>query len=512
MNALVSRHLHIVWGVLVALAAAGAHAQSKPDHPFGPSKPIMGDYIVVFKDNVANPSAAAANLVAAGGGRLLHTYTSAIKGFAATLPEAAVQALQNNPNVDYIEQDQTVSLSTTEGSATWGIDRIDQLSLPLSTTYNYDKTGAGVYAFIIDTGIRADHTEFTGRVLAGFNSVSDNNGTNDCNGHGTHVSGTVGGTTYGVAKDVKLIPVRVLNCRGSGSWSGVIAGIDFAANDSRRPAVANMSLGGGLSASVNAAVAGASGKGVTMAVAAGNETADACGSSPASEPSAITVGATTSTDARASYSNFGTCVDIFAPGSAITSAWNTSSTSTNTISGTSMATPHVTGVAALVTQANQVDVVAPIGFGPADIAAIVISNAAANRISSPGTGSPNLFLYSLGTTLAVNSVQNLGVLLSSSASLVGTGPKAKGWQAKVVVKVFDVGLSADAVVANATVKAKFDSGSILSCVTGSTGTCTFTSATLATTTAATKLTVTGVTGTRMSYSGSADVTILNPKP
>src|SRR6185369_6941614 len=331
----------------LASSAATAQAVDPPaHHPFAPSQPIAGRYIVVFKQGVANPAAEAANATR-GGGQLHHVYSAAIKGFAATLPDSALAGLRNNPLVDYIEQDQTVSLNQTESGATWGLDRIDQVDRPLDTLYHFNYTGAGVTAFIIDTGIRADHVEFTGRVFEGYSAIADGRGTDDCNGHGTHVSGTVGGTTWGVAKQVSLRPVRVLDCRGSGTWSGVIAGIDWVANNTAvRPAVANMSLGGGKSTSVNAAVAGAVSKGVTMVVAAGNSSADACNYSPSSEPSALTVGATTSTDARASYSNFGSCVDIFAPGSSITSAWNTSSSATNTISGTSMASPHVTGVAA----------------------------------------------------------------------------------------------------------------------------------------------------------------------
>ncbi len=349
-------------------------ANDRAAHPFAASQPVSGRYIVVFKSSVGNPSAEAANAMRPAGasGRPLHTYSAAIKGFAADLPEAAVRALRNNPNIDYIEQDQTVSLQGSESPATWGLDRIDERPLTLNSTYNYDFDGTGVTAYIIDTGIRRTHLDIAGRVGTGYNAVADSNGTNDCNGHGTHVAGTVGGTTWGVAKNVTLVPVRVLNCKGSGSWSGVIAGIDWVANQKAaaptQPAVANMSLGGGYSTSVNAAVAGAVAKGVTMVVAAGNSNANACNESPSSEPSAITVGATTNTDARASYSNYGSCVDIFAPGSSITSAWNTSDTATNTISGTSMASPHVTGAAALVAQ-NSPDAT------PAAIANLMVTNA-----------------------------------------------------------------------------------------------------------------------------------------
>ncbi len=251
-------------------------------------------------------------------------------------------------------------------------------------------------AFIIDTGIRPDHVEFTGRLLPGYTAINDANGTTDCNGHGTHVAGTVGGTSWGVAKQVSLVPVRVLDCKGSGTWSGIIAGIDWVANNPLRPAVANLSLGGSKSSAVNAAVAGAVAKGVTMVVAAGNSNANACNYSPSSEPSAITVGATANGDARATYSNYGSCVDIFAPGTAVTSAWNTGSSASNTISGTSMASPHVAGVAALALQANP-------AASPAAITSFLVSKATAGVVTSAGTGSPNRLVYSSSRSAGARS-------------------------------------------------------------------------------------------------------------
>jgi hypothetical protein len=283
-------------------------------------------------------------------GQIHHTYSYAIKGFSATLPEAAYNAILKNPNVDYVEQDATVYAwqTTTQTGATWGIDRIDQRDLPLNQSYTYEQNGAGVLAYIIDTGIRASHVEFTGRIAPGFTAILDGRGTADCNGHGTHVAGTVGGTRYGVAKGVTLVPVRVLNCQGSGTWSGVIAGIDWVTgqknNAPNSPMVANMSLGGGGSDTVDTAVSKSVTAGVVYAVAAGNSNANACNYSPARAASALTVGSTTSSDARSSFSNFGTCVDLFAPGSSITSAWHTRNNAINTISGTSMASPHVAGV------------------------------------------------------------------------------------------------------------------------------------------------------------------------
>jgi subtilisin family serine protease len=350
-------------------------------------QPIADEYIVVFRDDVADPEVKAKDKERKlkSGKSLKHVYKAALKGFAAELTPEDVAALRADPDVAYVEQDQEVFASTTQSGATWGLDRIDARA-GLSGTFSYTSTGANVNAYIIDTGIRGTHTEFTGRVRAGFTAINDRNGTTDCNGHGTHVAGTVGGTTYGVAKRVTLYPVRVLNCRGSGTNSGVIAGIDWVADRHVKPAVANMSLGGGASQAINDAVQRAVTKGITMVVAAGNDGANACSYSPASAPNAITVGATTSTDARSSYSNFGSCVDVFAPGSSITSAWYRSDTQTNTISGTSMASPHVAGVAALYLQGSP-------GATPSAVAAAIKGGATTGAVTSAGSGSPNLLLY-----------------------------------------------------------------------------------------------------------------------
>jgi subtilisin family serine protease len=346
---------------------------------------VEGQYIVVL-----NEGANARSVAAVAGVSPRYVYTATVNGFAASLNNGQLNALQHNPNVAYIEQDQVVSTTTTQASATWGIDRIDQRDLPLSTTFSYLNTGLGVRAYIVDTGIRLTHTQFTGRVSSGYDAV-DGGSADDCNGHGTHVAGTVGGTTVGVAKGVSLVAVRVLDCAGSGTTSGVIAGVDWVGNNAVLPAVANLSLGGGASTTLDNAVQNAINKGVTFVVAAGNgntggKAQPACNYSPARVAAAITVSATSSTDAKASYANYGSCVDIFAPGNSILSSWYTSDTAGNTISGTSMASPHVAGVAALYLQSNT-------GASPATVSSALIAGATLNKVTSAGSGSPNRLLF-----------------------------------------------------------------------------------------------------------------------
>ncbi len=343
---------------------------------------VPDEYIVVFKPDVVDPLSKADAKAAKHQAMLKFKYDRAIKGFAARLSPGAVTALRSDPDVAYIEQDQAMAASTTQTGATWGIDRIDQRNLPLSGSYTYAATGTGVRAYIIDTGIQTDHPEFGTRASAVYDAFGGNG--QDCNGHGTHVAGTVGSSTYGVAKNVYLRAVRVLDCNGSGSNSGVIAGMNWVATNHIAPAVANMSLGGGYSQATNDAATNLSASGVFLAVAAGNSSADACNSSPSSAPGTVTVAATTSTDARASYSNYGACVDLYAPGSSITSTWLNSGT--NTISGTSMATPHVTGVAALYKAT----------YGDAAWSTIrdwLSANATANVVSGNISGTPNKLLY-----------------------------------------------------------------------------------------------------------------------
>ena len=345
-----NRHL-----VVVALAAFATLLFVLPGQAASAAKQR---YIVVLSDSVAQPGAVADQQARRIGAPVGSVFRHALKGYVATLTASQVAALRSDARVDFIEPDGIVEASATQSGAPWGLDRIDQRNRPLSGTFTYNATGAGVTAYIIDTGIRFGHSEFGGRAASGYDAV-DGGSADDCNGHGTHVAGTVGGSTYGVAKSVSLVAVRVLNCSGSGTTSGVIAGIDWvtATHQAGDPAVANMSLGGGASTALDNAVRNSIADGVSYAIAAGNGNfigiaQDACKYSPARVAEAMTIGATDSSDRKASWSNYGNCVDWFAPGVSITSSWYTSDTATNTISGTSMATPHTAGVAAQYLQTN----------------------------------------------------------------------------------------------------------------------------------------------------------------
>jgi subtilisin family serine protease len=381
----IRRTLATVAVAVVTASGVGATAGTAAAAPTS-----VATYIVTLKAGTV--PAPVATRAARLGGHIAHLYSAALSGFAVSLPTTVADRLKALPGVVAVERDRPVALFATQTSATWGLDRTDQRKLPLNGSYNYTATGSGVTAYVIDTGIRFDHADFGGRAVSGYDAV-DGGSADDCNGHGTHVSGTIGGSTYGVAKGVSLVAVRVLNCSGSGTNAGVIAGIDWvtANHQPGQPAVANMSLGGGASTALDSAVSRSIADGVSYAVAAGNGNSmgipqDACKSSPARVTDALTVGATDKTDKPASFSNYGTCVDLFAPGVSITSDWYTGATATNTISGTSMATPHVAGVAALYLQGNP-------AATPATVATVVKAATTKDAVPTNKTANNDL-LYS----------------------------------------------------------------------------------------------------------------------
>ncbi|NKQ54171.1 S8 family peptidase [Amycolatopsis sp. K13G38] len=384
---------------IVGGSTAAAQAQQGQIRDADTPGSVTDSYLVVLKDapNVTSKSEAKANILSLANNlgyrfsaEISHTFSSALRGFSIKASPAEAKRIAADSTVAYVVQNHVFHVADTQQDPpSWGLDRIDQRNLPLDSSYTYSTKADNVTAYVIDTGVRATHETFGGRVSGGKDFVDNDDDPNDENGHGTHVAGTIGGSEYGVAKGVHIVPVRVLDAQGSGTTEQVVAGIDWVADNHSGPSVANMSLGGSVDDALDQAVKGAIAKGVTFAVAAGNESTDASGSSPARVPEAITVAASDKTDRQASFSNYGSAVDLYAPGVNITSSWGSSDTATDTISGTSMATPHVTGAAALYL-ADHPDAT------PAQVSDALTSAATPDKISNATAGTPNKLLYTAG--------------------------------------------------------------------------------------------------------------------
>ncbi|MEV7042718.1 S8 family peptidase [Amycolatopsis sp. NPDC051061] len=371
----------------IGLIATPAQAAEGRILAAGSATAIPDSYIVKLR-HAGDPEAVANRF----GAKVGKVYTNSLKGFSATLSERQAKRLAADPEVDSVEQNQVVHATTTQvNPPSWGLDRIGQPGLPLNQRYEYTTTGAGVNVYVIDTGVRISHRTFGGRARNGFDFIDNDTVAQDGNGHGTHVAGTIAGAEYGIAKGATIYAVRVLDNSGSGTIAGVIAGVDWVTKNHTNPAVANLSLGGGISDTLDNAVRQSINSGVTYGIAAGNESADSSSSSPARVSEAITVGSTTTTDVRSGFSNFGPGVDVFAPGSAITSSSNGSDTASATLSGTSMATPHVVGIVARYLQNHRT-------AKPAEVATAITNASVKNKVTDPGPGSPNRLLFWLPTS------------------------------------------------------------------------------------------------------------------
>ena len=457
-----------VLGAAVPVAAPVAAAAPVPTgrsdgtvQRAGGSTAVPGSYLVIFKDepagaarlDAARVGALAADLAGAHGGTVTRSYRSALRGAELRVDAQAAARIAAHPSVGYVEQNHTVSITGTQPDPpSWGLDRIDQRDLPVDRSYRYPGDASGVHAYIIDTGVRLTHDDFGGRAVTGYDTIGG--GPGDCNGHGTHVAGTVGGSAHGVAKAARIVAVRVLDCAGSGTTAGVIDGVDWVTENAVRPAVANMSLGGNPSAALDTAVRYSINSGVTYGLAAGNDDgSDACAGSPGRTAEGITVGATTSTDTRSSFSNIGSCVDLFAPGSSITSTWFTDDGATNTISGTSMATPHVVGAAALVLAANP-------SWSPRQVRDALVGDATPGVVGDAGSGSPNRLLHVVGSAAPPTDDFSMTVTPTSGATAPGGSVTATVSTVTTGGAVQPVRLTADGLPAGAT--ASFDPPSVTS--------------------------------------------------